>query len=323
MDWAKRNLFFLIGGLAAVLLLGGAGFYLYQNFSERSVSKQKLDESYARLADLTSMNPGPGDGGKVDNIGLAKEHQTNLLAFIQRSSRFFEPIAPIPNSTNVNSPEFTALFAAELRNTIGQMQRSATNASVQLPPECEFSFRAIKKLISFAPGSLQPLSVQLGEVKAIGDVLFKAKINSLEGLRRERVSADDTDPTDHIEEHSITNDIAVISPYEITFRCFSTELATVLSGFANSPHCFMVKSVTIIGGAQSAATPGGGPSPGFAPPQPASPFVTPSPGAVRGGGRSPGYEDVYLYDVTQTVLDEQPLQVTLKIVLVKPITVAK
>src|SRR5204862_6259930 len=103
--------------------------------------------------------------------------------------------------------------------------------------------------VSFAAGSLVPLSVQLGEVKTICDVLFQAKVNSLDSLRRESISADDANSTqgqtDYISRHSVTNELAVLSPYEITFRGFSSELAAVLAGFASSPRGLIVKTINV------------------------------------------------------------------------------
>lgn len=310
MDWIKRNLIFVIGGVVALALLGGAGFYLYQNFSTRAEKKAKLEESYTRLQQLTGMSPGPGDGTKVDNIATAKEYQTNLLNFVEKAGKFFEPIAPIPNVSNVTAAE----FAAELRNTIGLMQRDAASGSVQLPPNYDFSFGIIKQKITFQPGSLVPMSIQLGEVKAIAGVLFKAKVYSLDSVRRERVSLDDIGFADYIEEQSVTNEMAVTTPYEVSFRSFSSELAAVLSGFASARHCFIVQSVNIASGEVLPATPGT--PPGDAPVNPYAP--APSPFAPGGRGNPPLYDRYY--DITQTVLDEQPLRVTLHLYVVKPIS---
>jgi hypothetical protein len=133
------------------------------------------------------------------------------------------------------------------------MQREATRTSVTLPPKdskgntYSFSFAAQRESLAYASGSLEPLSVQLGEVKAICDVLFAAKVNSLDNLRRERVSEDDSKgpQTDYLTEKSVTNELAVLTPYELTFRCFSTELAAVLSGFGNSPSGLVVKTINV------------------------------------------------------------------------------
>ncbi|MGH7975935.1 MAG: hypothetical protein ACREC8_04670, partial [Limisphaerales bacterium] len=44
------------------------------------------------------------------------------------------------------------------------------------------------------------------------------------------------------------------TPYAITFRCFSQDLAKVLSNFASSPNGFIVKGVNVQPAASSAAS---------------------------------------------------------------------
>jgi hypothetical protein len=142
------------------------------------------------------------------------------------------------------------------------MQREATKVSVALPPKdskgqtYSFSFAAQRESLAYASGSLAPLSVQLGEIKAICTVLFQAKINALDNLRRERVSEDDLKgpQTDYLPDKSVTNELAVLSPYEITFRCFSPELAAVLAGFASSPcDLMLVKAINVESAPATAA----------------------------------------------------------------------
>ena len=134
-------------------------------------------------------------------------------------------------------------FSVALSRTIDQMQRDANNTSVSLQPKYSFSFQAQRQAVNFAAASLVPLSVQLGEVKVICDVLFQAKVNWIDSIRRERVCTDDASgpQTDYLAQQSVTNELAVLSPYELTFRCFSSELAAVLAGFASSPHGLLVK----------------------------------------------------------------------------------
>ena len=101
--------------------------------------------------------------------------------------------------------------------------------------------------MKFAPGSLGPLAVQLGEVKAISEILFAAGVNQLDGIQRVRVSDDDVNgpQTDYLDDIAVTNDLAVLTPYHVTFRAFSPEIAQVLAGFASSPHGFIVKSINV------------------------------------------------------------------------------
>lgn len=242
MDWIKRNLIFVIGAVVALSLLGVAGFYNFSGWKHNADEREKLNTAYEELKRLNTLNPHPG-GGKVDNIKLAREQQKELRDFIAKIARHFARITAIPDSTNVSGKE----FSSALQQTIDQLQREATNNSVILPPKYKFSFEAHLGRVQFAAGSLAPLAVQLGEVKIIASILNLAKINSLDGIRRERVSVDDNagPPTDYLDTKSTTNELAVITPYEVTFHCFTPELAAVLSGLAASPHGLLVKSINV------------------------------------------------------------------------------
>jgi hypothetical protein len=311
MSWIKRNLYFLVFSVLAVALMGLAGWYLYAKWQLSNDITAKLNEQYEKLGRLNGEKPHPGSRD-IDNIQAAKDQRQQLTNYIQQARKYFQRVPAIPNSPKVNSQDFTAA----LRRTLDQLQRDAVSASVNLPPDpggYSFSFAAEKPRVTFATGSLEPLSIQLGEVKALCDVLFQAKINSLDNLRRERVSTDDANgpATDYLTETSTTNDQAVLTPYELTFRCFSSELASVLAGFASSPYSLIVKNINVeLASASSGSVVAGGfePNtyqnpplqPAAAPPTPAA--FTPA-SSPRGG--------------LPTVLDEKQLKVTLMLNVVK------
>jgi len=317
MSWIKRNLYFLVGGIVAVVLLGLAGFYFVSKWKLKNESLTLLNTKYEEWRQLASSPRHPGND-KVDNIKLAKEHKAQVQAMIQKVARNFTPIPPIPDPADeaVAKGDFAAAFRSALRLTIDQLQRDAASSGVTLPPSSGFSFKAQQNRYNLAAGSVGPLSVQLGEIQAICNVLFQAKINSLEGIRRERVSSDDLSgpPTDYLEPTliSVTNDLAVLTPYEVTFKCFSTELAGVLSGFGGQPHGLIVKTVNVEPGTGMTVTgtdPSGvGAVPG-APlgertfPPPAPPPGAPAAPTTRGG--------------LPTVLDEKQLKITMVIEVVK------
>ena len=200
---------------------------------------------------MNEQRPHPGSD-KVDNIKAAKEQQAELQACLQKARAHFQPCPRIPatESTNVTSQE----FSSALSRTIDGLQRAATKANVTLPGResgssaaYSFSFAAQRHRLAYAAGSPDLLAVQLGEVKAICEVLFQANINSLESLRRERISEDDYKgpQTDYLPEPSETNELAVLTPYEVVFHCFSSELAGVLAGFASSPYSLQVKTINV------------------------------------------------------------------------------
>jgi hypothetical protein len=290
MTWIKRNLLFVIGGVLALVLLGAVGFYDYVNWKRNSVAFDKLNEVYNTLRTLTNQKPSPGND-HINNIETAKQQEAQLRDWINQTRNYFQPIVPIPNPTN--GPISNESFADALHRTIDQLQREAPNANVGVQPQYSFSFEAQRSRVKFAPGSLGALAVQLGEVKAISEILFAARVNQLDGIQRLRVSDDDANgpQTDYLNDAPVTTDLAVMTPYTITFRAFSPEIAQTLAGFASSPNGFVVKSINIQPAGAEA------PSGAGAPP--------PAPGAMPGKGG------------LQTVLQEQLLRATLEVEIVK------
>src|SRR5438132_8736710 len=213
MSWIKRNLYFVIGSVIALALMGLAGWYLYSNWQLNNEILEKLNADYEQLRKYNAQNPHPGVGS-INNIQAAKGQQDQLRQYIQRTHKHFQRISPIPDMPKPDPHD----FSSALSRTIDQLSRDATNASVGLPPRnpsgqsYSFSFEAQRSRLSFSPGSLEPLSVQLGEVKAICDVLFQAKVNSLDYVHRERVCPEDaTNQSDYVMDKSTTNELAVLS----------------------------------------------------------------------------------------------------------------
>jgi len=330
MAWIKRNLFFVIGGILALGLLGAAGFYNYKGWSHNSAAFDKLNQIYGTLRNLTGQKPSPGND-KVDNIKAAKEQEAQIRDWIRQAVHYFQPIAPIPNTGN-NAVSSEA-FAGALRRTIDQLQHEAEVASVTLPPKYNFSFEAQRSLVKFS-GNLGALAAQFGEVKIIAEILFAAKVNSLDGIQRVRVSDDDANgpQADYFDGHSVTNNLAVLTPYQITFRSFSTEIAQVLADFASSPHGFIVKSINVQpAGAAAATAPGTAATAtaavpmlaatATAEPMLAQPYLPP--GLRARPAAPPAAPPAPVPTVTpgrgglQTVLNEQLLRVTLVVEVVK------
>lgn len=302
MTWIKRNLFFVIGGVLALGLLGAAGFYDYASWKRNSAAFDKLNEVYNTLRELTNQKPSPGSD-KINNVEAAKQQEAQLRDWIRQARSHFQPIAPIPNPTNgLISNE---MFADALHRTIDRLQREAANAKVGVLPQYSFSFEAQRSRVKFAPSSLDALAAQLGEVEAISEILFAAGVNQLDGIQRERVSDDDVSgpQTDYLADNSVTNELAVLTPYAITFRAFSPEIAQALAGFAASPNGFVVTSINVqpAGAAGMELPPGMGM--GMGAPSRFAPAPMPVAMPARGG--------------FQTVLQEQLLRATIEIELVK------
>ena len=245
MAWVKRNLYFLIGGAVAVGLLALAGFYFYSKWNLNNETLGKLDAAYSEWRQVSNKKPNAGNDS-VDNIKLAKQEEEQVADVIGKVRQRFDAAPPIPAPEDGKVP--SKAFAGALRRTLVQLRHDAEVASVKLPPDnYAFSFKAQQNLYTFAPGSLEPLAQQLGDVKVICEILFDAKINMLENLRRAAVSTDDAkgNQSDYLQVSAVTNDLAVLAPYEITFESFSPELADVLAGFANQTYGFIVQTINV------------------------------------------------------------------------------
>jgi len=325
MGWIKRNLYFVIGGGISVILLGLAGWYCYSKYDLNNQKWEALSKQYEDLKRFAGETPHPGSGA-VNNIQAAKEFRTNCLDFIRHATNYFVRIAPLPDLPKITDRD----FAFALTHTIDQLRRDATNASVGLPPDYEFSFLAESRKTYFQ-GSLEALSVQLGEVKTICDALFQAKVNSLDSLRREKVSPDDAagNATDYHGDKSVTNEMAILTPYEIVFRCFTPELAAVLSSFASSSNGLVVKTMDVE---EASATTMIDPTTGAAmqPPQPNPQYPTYSPKypTYNPDGGRPNFPPPPTMPPAATattqrrgalpiVLDDKKLKVTMALTIVK------
>jgi hypothetical protein len=269
MSWIKRNLFFVIGSAVALVLMGLAGWFLYSNWNLNNEKKTAVSALLDQFNKLNKERPHPGVGA-VNNITNAVDQARQLREFISKTRSCFTPIPAIPNTPQVEDQA----FSRGLSSTIKGLQDLAARNSVSLPQAYYFSFEAMKTKVNFAPGSLTRVAAQLGEVKAISEILLQSRINSLTSLRRERVSADDSSgpQTDYLSEKTVTNDLATVTPYEVTFTCFSAELGAVLAAFATSPHGFIVRTIDVTQ-APPAENPDNA-APGSPPPLAADPMTT-------------------------------------------------
>ena len=296
MGWLKRNIFFAVGGILSLGLLAAAGYYDYASWDHNQVALTSLQDTYNKLSDLAKKKPSPGNES-VTNIATAKAQENQLNQWKDQAKKRFQPIPRIPATGPLNSQTFGHALTA----TIKQLQDEATAANVQLPPQFPFSFTAHMGRLSFTGGSLGPLSEQLGEVKAISEILYSARVNELDGIQRVRVSDDDSSgpQADYLNEMAVTNDLGVLTPYQVTFSGFSPEVAQVLVAFATSPNGFIVKTMSVqpVGAAAITGNPNAVAS--------ATSALAPMPAPVMGRGG------------LQTILNEQLLRVTIEVVAVK------
>lgn len=246
MDWVKKNLFLVVGGVVALALLGLAGFFLYTKYTWESEVSANLQAQTEELDRLSRLKPHPGDR-KVDNIKAAKDQDAELQEFAKQLRATF---VPINYPTNLDSGQLKLL----LDSTLDELQRTAQRTGVKTPANFGYGFSAQRNSVSFDQNSIKPLTFALEEIRALTKVLFNARVLTLDSIRRVSLGAADTGamgmmaavgPGDTWPKKPTTNDMAILTPYEITFHCFTPELANVLQGMAQSSHGFLVKNVQV------------------------------------------------------------------------------
>jgi hypothetical protein len=329
MGWIKRNLFFVVGGVITLVLLGAAGYYIYKGWSANSDASAKLNELYATLSQINQEPQQPGND-KIDNMQTAKDQDKQVEAWISQAVTYFHPVPSIPPS-----PVTSKTFSSALNTTVYQLRQEAKSANVNFPPDYNFSFQAQSTKLTISSG-LEPLAEQLGQVKAISEILFGAGVNDLLSIQRVRVSDDDATATasDYIDDRPVTNSLAIVTPYLVTFQTFSPELAKVFVGFATATNPFIAKLVSV-----QPANPSGAPELTANPapmPQmanyphgivPVNPHDVPGAGYPPPGyppGVPPGYPPPQAMPAAspgrgglQTVLKEQLLRIAVQVEIVK------
>lgn len=243
MGWIKKNLFWVVGGLAAVALLGGSFFYLYTNMQKE---KQLDDEIATKIAKLEEVEKA-GVPGK-EAIEATKQDQERVEKLAQRMSEFFKPVAR-------DLPKSGSEFQSQLDIALDVLEKTAEYSAVALPPKPYFfTFKPQKEAVQIESANLIPLSLQLSEIRAICDIIFKAKVNALDNIRRMPIAKDDVGPNEYLDKKAVTNALTIHVPYEFTFRGLSSELAAVLDGLAKAPACFLIKALNIEPSNGAAAT---------------------------------------------------------------------
>ena len=326
MAWIKRNLVLVIGIAVSLLLLGGAGYYLYDNYEEDFARDGELEKLKVKLDQLST-----GIFPSEDNIAAVRSNVVQVIKFSTEAERI---LAQEPAKVG------TQRFIVLLPRVLDELRRDATNASVELPPKYEFTFGEVKAMPSIPSYGLEPLGSRLAEIKTICEVLFKARVRGIESLQRVAAFADEPKGPDLLldraeQTNSLVPGVNVtVTPYRVVFRGFSGDLSTVLNTLSSTKEFFVVRQVDV-----EAATPGtggaglmnpgmtppgafGAPGPGAAPGI-GAPGITPPgpPGGVRPGvPKGPGGVGAALpvpKSALTKILDEPPLRISLVLDVIK------
>ena len=302
MGWIKRNLALVISALIALGLLGFGGYYLWSAIQKNAGIDTSIGQAKSEIERLLNKPITPSQ----TNLDIARQEATRLAGFIQQARKHFPPTPPPSEPLNALS------FKSMLENTVTELHRQA--GIIKVPTNAlgpyYFTFENQRLPVTFPQESLYPLYERLQEVKLIAEMLFKSRINELEDMRRAMVPGEvatppggggggggiGNAPSSYVNSPPATNAETgmVMWPYEVTFQCFSPELATVLEALQGSKYGILVKSVQ-CGPAVETRRAQGQPPP------------------LPPGGRSN-----VIAPPLSTIITERPLRVTLRLDVIKP-----
>ena len=307
MRWIKRNLFLLIGIVVAIGLMAGAIVYLLTRVKADQKATKDLAAKMQELVNLKSSAPYP----EQSNLDLAQAEALRLNRFVTN----VQAMVSYPEVQKMTSQEFSSF----LLTSIAELQKGAETAGVSLPtPRYGFSFEPLREMVNFDAASIEPLTRQLMETKIICSALYESRIHTLESIKRVRVSVLDPAQGPQYLDKAINttayNGIATVTPYEVTFTGFATELAAVIERLQRSPVFVAVKIVSLD-------TMKTGPKSVPPPPTPAAAASTNSSGAAsgpaaaaKGKAKAP---EVSVAAKDEKYLFEQPLRILLYLEVVR------
>jgi hypothetical protein len=95
MQWIKRNLVLVIGGLVTLGLLGGAGYYLFTKLNDEKASQELLDQKKQQLQALLGKKPFPNK----ESFEAVKADQVRVKALLDEFRQQFVPV-PVVAATS-------------------------------------------------------------------------------------------------------------------------------------------------------------------------------------------------------------------------------
>ena len=228
-----------------VVLFGLAGWFLYVKIEKDKGLTEELNTATESLRTLSKRNPHPGTAD-LDNISTAANDQkalTNLLEEMRR--QFPQPVVAGTSSNRLSADEASRAFKFALDEAIEKLNQKALTYGVDLPPKFYFTFEPQQNKMAFSTNTIGALSAQLVEVTQLVELILSAKPAAIVGLKRIPVAPDDTGTQSFLVDKPVTNQWAVLTPYEVTFQGSSGQLAAVLEGFMHGNHNFVVRNVRI------------------------------------------------------------------------------
>ena len=240
MAWIKRNLVLVISGVIALGLLAYGGWFFFSAVQKNKEIDNEIEQAKRDIEGYLKKPVTPN----ANNLVLVKQELERMNKFIADSKKLFP--SPPPPSEPLNALSFKSL----LETTINDLYRDARSVGILLPTNYYFSFEAQRLPVTFPTESLLPLRERLHEVQLLSKILIDARVNRLEAIRRapvvgERPPGNTSGDSDYVKITPRVNQETgmSLSPYEMTFQCFSAELATVIDSLQKAKYGFVIHAL--------------------------------------------------------------------------------
>lgn len=236
MEWVKKNPVIVAGSSVAVVLLGLAAWFLFSQLSESSEKETVLLGMFDARKSIWDSRPFPSE----ENIEAARKDLQRIAKF-QTNLLSIAPQMPLPS--NLDDRGLKIL----LEQTVAELFLAATNSKTAIIQQnYSFGFSILRKKLTYKTNTYDTIALQLSDVRMLLGILFDSKINALEGIRRSSLTLDDdSGGSEYLLLKPITNQFSVIAPYELQFRCFGSELESVIQGLVGASNCIVVKNINI------------------------------------------------------------------------------
>lgn len=236
MEWVKKNPVIVAGASVAVVLIALAGWFLFSKVSASSETEAVLLGLLDNRRTMWESRPFPGE----ENIAAIRKDLERVAKF---QSNLQTVIPPMPAPANLDDRGLKVY----LEQTIADLFLAATNSKTAIiQPNYSFGFSALRKKLTYKTNTYDVIALQLADIRMLLGILFDSKINALEGVRRSSLTLDDeSGGPDYFFLKPITNQFSVITPYELQFRCFGSELESVIQGLVEATNCIVIKNINV------------------------------------------------------------------------------
>jgi len=177
----KKFMPLIISGAVALVLIALEVFFLLRYQGQYSEVKSELKRAESDVDNLMRRDPFPSD----ENVRIEKENYAKLSDQVDR----------VQNAMRSQQVEYSEWdtpteFQIKLNPNLQELRTMADQLGVGLPQNYHFSFAKYAQGELPDSGDVARLSRQLQMIKTVCEILFKQRIESLEGVERTEFDSD-------------------------------------------------------------------------------------------------------------------------------------